>query len=95
MHSNRVSGTKIDSSGQLDEVKGQVPQLLINHLRKQGLSRKTILNAPSTLSGVLQVEAAGKSARRVWIVTDTRVPGAVVSHCKHMLCFPELFVCQV
>jgi integrase len=38
----------------LDEVKGEVPQLLINEMRRRGLSRKTILNALSTVSSMLQ-----------------------------------------
>jgi integrase len=37
----------------LDEVKGEVPQLLVNDLRRRGLSRKTILNALSTLASIL------------------------------------------
>ena len=37
----------------LDEIKGQVPQLLINELRRRGLSRKTILNALSMLASML------------------------------------------
>jgi len=37
----------------LDEIKGQVPQLLVNELRRRGLSRKTILNALSTLAAIL------------------------------------------
>jgi integrase len=38
----------------LDELKGEIPQLLINEMRRRGLSRKTILNALSTLSSMLQ-----------------------------------------
>ena len=37
----------------LDQVKGEVPQLLVNDLRRRGLSRKTILNALSTLASML------------------------------------------
>lgn len=37
----------------LDEVKGEVPQLLVNDLRHRGLSRKTITNALSTLASML------------------------------------------
>jgi len=37
----------------LDEIRGQVPQILINALRQHGLSRKTILNALSTLASML------------------------------------------
>jgi len=37
----------------LDEIKGQVPQLLINELRRRGLSPKTIRNALSTLASML------------------------------------------
>jgi integrase len=37
----------------LDQVKGEVPQLLVNDLRHRGLSRKTILNALSTLASIL------------------------------------------
>jgi integrase len=37
----------------LDQVKGEVPQLLVNDLRRRGLSRKTIPNALSTLASVL------------------------------------------
>jgi Phage integrase, N-terminal SAM-like domain len=36
----------------LDQVKGEVPQLLVNDLRRRGLSRKTILNALSTLASM-------------------------------------------
>ena len=43
----------------LDQVKGEVPQLLVNDLRRRGLSRKTILNALSTLASIL-------SAARDW-----------------------------
>ncbi|MGO8983597.1 MAG: hypothetical protein ACLPHI_02715 [Terriglobales bacterium] len=43
----------------LDQVKGEVPQLLVNDLRRRGLSRKTILNALSTLASML-------SAARDW-----------------------------
>ena len=39
----------------LDQVKGEIPQLLVNDLRRQGLSRKTILNALSTLASMLKV----------------------------------------
>jgi integrase len=38
----------------LDQVKGEVPQLLVNDLRQRGLSRKTILNALSTLASMLR-----------------------------------------
>lgn len=38
----------------LDQVKGEVPQLLVNDLRRRGLSRKTILNALSTLASMLR-----------------------------------------
>jgi integrase len=38
----------------LDEVTGEVPQLLVNELRKRGLSRKTILNALSALASMLK-----------------------------------------
>jgi integrase len=38
----------------LDEVKGEVPQLLVNELRRRGLSRKTILNALSALASMLR-----------------------------------------
>jgi integrase len=37
----------------LDQIKGEVPQLLVNDLRRRGLSRKTILNALSTLASLL------------------------------------------
>jgi integrase len=37
----------------LDQVKGEIPQLLINDLRRRGLSRKTILNALSALASML------------------------------------------
>jgi integrase len=37
----------------LDQVKGEVPQLLVNDLRRRGLSRETILNALSTLASML------------------------------------------
>ncbi len=37
----------------LDQIKGEVPQLLVNELRRRGLSRKTILNALSTLASML------------------------------------------
>ncbi len=37
----------------LDQAKGEVPQLLVNDLRRRGLSRKTILNALSTLASML------------------------------------------
>jgi integrase len=37
----------------LDQVKGGIPQLLVNDLRRRGLSRKTILNALSTLASML------------------------------------------
>jgi integrase len=37
----------------LDQIKGEVPQLLVNDLRRRGLSRKTILNALSTLASML------------------------------------------
>lgn len=37
----------------LDQVKGEVPQLLVNELRRRGLSRKTTLNALSTLASML------------------------------------------
>lgn len=37
----------------LDEVKGEVPQLLVNELRRRGLSRKTIMNALSALASML------------------------------------------
>jgi integrase len=40
-------------SYRLDQVKGEVPQLLVNDLRRRGLSRKTILNALSTLASML------------------------------------------
>lgn len=43
----------------LDQVKGEVPQLLVNDLRHRNLSRKTILNALSTLASML-------SAARDW-----------------------------
>jgi integrase len=43
----------------LDQVKGEVPQLLVNNLRRRGLSRKTILNALSTVASML-------SAARDW-----------------------------
>ena len=39
----------------LDEVKGEVPQLLVNDLRRRGLSRKTIMNALSALASLLTV----------------------------------------
>jgi len=39
----------------LDQVKGEVPQLLVNDLRHRGLSRKTILNALSALASLLRV----------------------------------------
>ncbi len=38
----------------LDQVKGEVPQLLVNELRRRGLSRKTILNALSALASMLK-----------------------------------------
>jgi integrase len=37
----------------LDEVKGEVPQLLVNELRRRRLSRKTITNALSALAAML------------------------------------------
>lgn len=37
----------------LDQVKGEVPQFLVNELRHRGLSRKTVLNALSTLASML------------------------------------------
>jgi len=37
----------------LAEVKGEVPQLLVNDLRRRGLSRKTIMNALSALASML------------------------------------------
>jgi integrase len=43
----------------LDQIKGEVPQLLVNQLRRRGLSRKTILNALSTVASML-------SAARDW-----------------------------
>jgi integrase len=46
-------------SYRLDEVKGEVPQLLVNDLRRRGLSPKTIKNALSTLASML-------SAARDW-----------------------------
>jgi integrase len=46
-------------SYRLDQIKGAVPQLLANDLRRRGLSRKTILNALSTLASML-------SAARDW-----------------------------
>jgi Phage integrase, N-terminal SAM-like domain len=36
----------------LDQVKGEVSQLLVNELRRRGLSRKTILNALSALASM-------------------------------------------
>jgi integrase len=41
-------------SYRLDQVKGEVPQLLVNELRRRGLSRKTILNALSALASLLK-----------------------------------------
>jgi hypothetical protein len=38
----------------LDQVKGEVPQLVVNELRRRGLSRKTILNALSALASLLK-----------------------------------------
>lgn len=40
-----------------------MPQLLVNDLRRRGLSRKTILNAPSKLAGML---ASMLGAARDW-----------------------------
>jgi hypothetical protein len=37
----------------LDQIKAEVPELLVNDLRHRGLSRKTILNALSTLASML------------------------------------------
>jgi integrase len=37
----------------LDELKGEVPQLLVNELRRRGLSRKTIMNALTALASML------------------------------------------
>ena len=39
----------------LDQIKGEVPQLLVNDLRRRSLSRKTILNALSILASMLSV----------------------------------------
>jgi integrase len=50
----------------LDEVKGEVPQLLVNELRRRKLSRKTILNALSTLASML-------SAARDWNYTAAKL----------------------
>ena len=36
-----------------DQVKGEVPQLLVNDLRRRGLSRKTILNALQSVADSL------------------------------------------
>jgi Phage integrase, N-terminal SAM-like domain len=38
----------------LDQLKGEVPQLLVNDLRRRGLSRKTMLNALTALASMLR-----------------------------------------
>jgi len=55
----RIYITPVLGHYRLDQVKGEVPQLLVNDLRRRGLSRKTILNALSTLASML-------SAARDW-----------------------------
>jgi hypothetical protein len=47
----------------LDQIKGEVPQMLVNDLRRRGLSRKTILNALSTLGRGAGLELSGTQAR--------------------------------
>lgn len=49
----RIYIEPILGSYRLDQVKGEVPQLLVNRLRQCGLSRKTILNALSALASML------------------------------------------
>lgn len=49
----RIYIEPILGSYRLDQVKGEVPQLLVNQLRERHLSRKTILNALSTLASML------------------------------------------
>jgi integrase len=49
----RIYITPVLGHYRLDQVRGEVPQLLVNDLRRRGLSRKTTLNALSTLASML------------------------------------------
>jgi len=55
----------------LDEVVGQVPQLLINAMQQRGLSRKTIKNAVAQLSAMLK-------AARGWGYMATKLDWATL-----------------